>query len=451
MINEKSNSINKIVSEKIDIFQPKLLRIKHKNILDESPVDKQYILEKQKLAEKLELLKESKKQIESKEYKTELQERVTSFYKNPFQFMDYIIEKYCNINLIVVENQFAQFKKEDLYQKILSDFSNYCEETRENNMIYIQNEMQKLKEYRSRILSSRDIEHHEMASEPVEQKEIFSVMSNDKFEKFKSVVSSRTDVKQSLLNNKYSNLGKHNIVRKTLDCLKGDRVIPPTQKFLEVRDIEIEDVDLEEYEYAKNIYDINKAFESFKNENEGMIFKHVEKTIKQEEKIFDDLLNKANKKLNKMEKDAKISEEILKYVKDKLDEDFNKEALKMGIKRLNLYDDNLAIINQQLKQEDIVLTRDRLNLLNENNKKALETADKYFKEDKKESLDNLVKLFESNELTDSKLEDMYKKYKPNNTKKNNKFTFSSAPVSMSYVQKKIIRTTTNMKPKAKKI
>ena len=96
MKNEKSELVNKIVSENIKIYQPQFLRIKDKYILDESPIDKQYFVEKQKLAHKLENLKEAKRQTEQKEYKSELQEKVKSFYKNPFQFMDYIIEKYCN-------------------------------------------------------------------------------------------------------------------------------------------------------------------------------------------------------------------------------------------------------------------------------------------------------------------------------------------------------------------
>ncbi len=95
MINEKSELANKIVSEKLNIFQPKLLRLKDKHSIDISPIDKQYIIEKEKLSQKFENLKESKKQASMREYKTELQEKITSFYKNPFKFMDYIIEKYC--------------------------------------------------------------------------------------------------------------------------------------------------------------------------------------------------------------------------------------------------------------------------------------------------------------------------------------------------------------------
>jgi hypothetical protein len=122
MINEKSESINKIVSENINIFQHKLIRMKDKYILKESPVDKQYKIEKDKLAQKIENLKVAKKQTESKEYKTELEEKVTSFYKNPFQFMDYIIEKYCKNNFIQFNHNSTNSKRKTFIKKSFLTF-----------------------------------------------------------------------------------------------------------------------------------------------------------------------------------------------------------------------------------------------------------------------------------------------------------------------------------------
>ena len=102
-----SNHIN--FTETMQIFQPRLLKLKKSTnkIRKQPDMDDEYLLRKTEIKNKMKQMAKVEKQMKKDEhinYNTgifyiinmlELKEKVTSFYKNPFEYMDYLIEKYC--------------------------------------------------------------------------------------------------------------------------------------------------------------------------------------------------------------------------------------------------------------------------------------------------------------------------------------------------------------------
>jgi hypothetical protein len=352
------------------------------------------------------------------------------------------------ITLTQVHTQLEEFKKEDVYKRIVHDFVTFCEDVKNTNKQFVENEMKKLKRFRDYMFDERDIQMDDINSEPVNQEELMKAMTG-RYEKFKAIVNSKTDVKHSLMNNKYSNLGKENLVKRALDCLKGDQIVPPKQQFLSVHDLNIKDIKLDELDYAKRVYELNNAFDMYKREADEKIVNQVEKTLKQEQRIYEDLLEKANSGLRRMEDNNKISEELIVYMKNKLNEEFNKDAIKLGIDKLSFYEQNLEQIKAELKEEDIAHVKDRLNVLESDNRKVFRHVETVLGEDKKEKEKDLNDLIEElnmdkDGLNDYEINQLYSKF-TGKEKSKKQLTFSAQPNSMNFRPKKVVRPTTQMK------
>lgn len=95
-----SSVYNPQLDTKIQIFQPKLLKMKNpvqinahnemvKTFKEENKRIKDRIRKIQKLDRQMKLDEDGKND-------TIVKGKIVSFYKNPFVYMDYLIEKYCN-------------------------------------------------------------------------------------------------------------------------------------------------------------------------------------------------------------------------------------------------------------------------------------------------------------------------------------------------------------------
>lgn len=102
-----------VPSGPVNIFQPKLLRLgkfTHTQLNLDEMHKKQSKAIKKKIKEIIKIEKKMQ-QEERNNYNSSkafdinfllgMKEALISFYKNPFKYMDYLIEKYCNILMII--------------------------------------------------------------------------------------------------------------------------------------------------------------------------------------------------------------------------------------------------------------------------------------------------------------------------------------------------------------
>jgi hypothetical protein len=99
--------------ETVNIFQPKLLRLKNSSLLGTGTKQEREIqmleYEKERIMKQAQVLNNYKKEISKRKNSSseifennqddniKLRENIKSFYKNPFSYMDYLIETYCKI------------------------------------------------------------------------------------------------------------------------------------------------------------------------------------------------------------------------------------------------------------------------------------------------------------------------------------------------------------------
>lgn len=186
--------------------------------------------------------------------------------------------KKSNVNFVQYGTQISNFLKKS--QSLQMDQSNKAFQEESVHSVHSIHES-----VHSEIISHKnkinEKEAQEIFSEPVDHNEVFNALTNDTFSnKFKTIINTKTNLKNSILNDPFSSLNKVNVLKKTLDCIKGERVSIPTQQFLKVTDLNINDVNTKEMDHAKNIYDIQTAFDYFKNDADRIIQGAVGSSLK---------------------------------------------------------------------------------------------------------------------------------------------------------------------------
>jgi len=422
-----------------------------------------------------------------------IKDKLLSFYKNPFAYLDNLIEKYFkqklneaeylkikqnilkDMNLFndqskdeiknVLESKIEKMQKEfrnDLHKflekekKTVEEKSNKgVDKSNEKKLIKILQRIEEKLSNFEKIENSKkenemipplkktleEISAQEIHSEPIDQQEIsnkiFYINSNlIASPKFLSVVNSKQDIKNHILNNNFSSLSQDNIVKKTIECLKGDKIEIPKKNFLEVKNLTLNDIDTDKIILTKNIIHRMRDLDSFKKKNEDEIISHIHKTSVCEKKIFNELMTKANDSIEKIQKNNKITEKIISKVKENLEYEFNETLIKTSLNKLTFHEKNLDSIKDDLEyQQNILCMQERIKLIEENNKKVDEEIEKILaKERNCES--NYNKQYKENSfLSDKKIDGLYKKFSKSKKNKN---------LSKRYGDKKLIRPVTNM-------
>lgn len=145
--------------------------------------------------------------------------------------------------------------------------------------------------------------------------------------------------------------------------------------------------------------------------------------------MYDNLLHKTNNSLDKMQEHIKMSDQLLEFIKNKVNSEFNKEVIRLGCDNLKIYEKNLnelkiEISNIKTKDEEIAVSNDRIHLLEENNKKIFDEVDNLLKKENllKEKIvtDNEANDSIKNILSDKDIANLYDKYKKNKKNKTSK-------------------------------
>ncbi len=251
-----------------------------------------------------------------------------------------------------------------------------------------------------------------------------------KINKFNLVINTRNEIKNALLNDPSSLLNHNSILKKTLDCLKGDKIEIPQDKFLKVKDLAFSDINTQEMQKAKNIINLQRQFDLIKNDHDDIIMKNVIKSSQKQQEVFNELLAKSKESMINIEKANKISEDVISQLKIKMEEEFTKDLIKEGIERLNIRVSNFDSIQTQLnnisEEQNIVNANERIKIIEENNRRAeIEVRDFLRSQGIESSNESIIK--QSNEpeeltnvLSDEMIEKLYKKFKPNKKKSKTK-------------------------------
>lgn len=475
----------------IRVFQPKLLKLKNRNYTNEDKNStKDYLLQQSKFNKTNDFYKSQKQKITNKispphkeqenSRKLLRDKKLEKFYENPLLYIDYLIKK---------QSSSINNKESDMIQLLLNEFNRFSTKTKEDIVKTIEREMKKIEEDKfplrdkknntsmrvsnrslkskrniheneiSSTNSQKEPQAQEIVSEPVDQSELiskFNLFPNDII-RFESIINTRPDIKNYLLKDRYSSLGHNSLMKKTLDCLKGENIEIPTENFLQVNDLNLNDINATEMEYTKNLLCIQRQFDYIKENSENTMIDHMNKTAIKEKEIFNNLIEKSHLSLEKMQKATEISEEMLENLKNKLNEDFNKDLVNLAVTQLNLQSTNLDKIKQDLnsnflntEQQNIAMNLERLKIIEENNRRADEDIKKILRkegieiEEEKVEDSRLERI--DTELSDKALDQLYDKFKKYEELKKKKNKYNSVQtLNNRSKSKKIIRPTTSMK------
>ena len=184
---ENNNNQN---NNSVKLRTPHLLKIRRNEIEKKmiSPgIEYNYQKENAILQNKINQLKEMDAQLKQEEYNYDLERLLTSFYKNPFCYMDYLVKKYFKEKVNTLEN--LKIKEE-----MVNKFASLCQQIEEKIGNFTKSEFARIKNLERKIdnkLKNNDINiindnksninnYNNFQSEPISNEELKEYFFNYK-------------------------------------------------------------------------------------------------------------------------------------------------------------------------------------------------------------------------------------------------------------------------------
>ena len=434
-------------SNYIRLKKPRLLRIKHNEIekrMIGPNLEYEYEKENAKLKKKINELNEMDKQLKEEEYNYEMNRLLTCFYKNPFCYMDYLVKKYFREKGNALEN--LRIKEE-----MVNKFTSLCQQIEEKIGNFTKSEFARIKNLERKIdnkLKNGDINiikddksnlnnFNNFQSEPISNEELREYFFNykpnnendiedEKLRELNNLLNSRPDAENLIINDKNSSLHQEQIFNQVLACVKGNEIVPPKQSFLTTNDIDLNYMKDNPTLDSKRLYEIKQKmkFEG-ENKNENPIDQNEDRNIfrkklnnqqKKEKEKFEKMINDFEKGLNNIQNLQNENEKIMGKVKENLDREFEKNAIKLALTKLKVSEINLDTYQDEInkaKQYPLVDYKERKELMDQN----------YYKTQRR--INNFLKgnNYKNNNIpiSDKEIDKLYEKYKKKkNVKKKSK-------------------------------
>jgi hypothetical protein len=407
------------------------------------------IEERQKIQNRIKKLDdEEKNDSPQNNSNLELRQAQLSYCKDPFKYMDYLLEQHFKNNIIKDDDKIKKKIKEDYakFEKgLIEDFTIF----KNRQKVFLERIQDKYyvinrKKNNLNILE----ENAELVSEPLYQGEdirnIFNQMPQDRFN---LVINSAGDAKNELINDINSKLYKNKLCQGVIQCMSGGgchaNFVSPKHNFLEINNVKM---GRDEYIEGKRDFNTKRYKEKLEKNCEEKICENEEKTVNLENKIFDMKYNNYINKINEYENKKEDNFKILNDIKDQMTKDklFNI----LTHKQLNIFKKSKDEIKNILTQKNGGSEFLGFNLDNDNNDnekenelkeeyfKQLKEADLKFNNDVKKINDEIDKLnskygfkpkmernnSNNNSISDSK--NRNKNYVKNNNKKRNKSSYN---------------------------
>ena len=311
----------------------------------------------QKLQKRINNYKILHKQKKEEQENYELNRNIANFYKNPFQYMEYLAKNYFIQNANTLENM--QIKKE-----MTDNFRRLCYQIEDHIQKFTENEEIKLKKLQkdlddklkgnilplsndsknSNINSSnnRNIDpKNKIISSPAnlnDEELMRRILGNNSYQQSPlDGIITTGNANNFVVNNKISNLNEDNLYLNALSCLKGDKMVAPKNKFIAVKELNLNDINQRKIVDTQNLKDLKNK----------MNIEHKLPLNKNEKKNLDELISYSNNYIKNMEQYQKEKEILLDELKKKLNKNFTENATKLALQKLSINEKNLNEIKNQ--------------------------------------------------------------------------------------------------------
>ena len=336
------------------------IHFQHSNYFNYSPPENEDIdFEEryQKLQKRINNYKILHKQKKEEQENYELNRNIANFYKNPFQYMEYLAKNYFIQNANTLENM--QIKKEmtDNFRRLCYQIEDHIQKFTENEEIKLKKLQKDLDDkLKGNILPlSNDSKNNNINSSNnrnIDPKnKIISSPANISDEELMRRILGNNSYQQSpldgiittgnannfVVNNKISNLNEDNLYLNALSCLKGDKMVAPKNKFIAVKELNLNDINQRKIVDTQNLKDLKNK----------MNIEHKLPLNKNEKKNLDELISYSNNYIKNMEQYQKEKEILLDELKKKLNKNFTENATKLALQKLSINEKNLNEIKNQ--------------------------------------------------------------------------------------------------------
>jgi len=337
------------------------IHFQHSNYFNYSPPENEDIdFEEryQKLQKRINNYKILHKQKKEEQENYELNRNIINFYKNPFQYMEYLAKNYFIQNANTLENM--QIKKEmtDNFRRLCYQIEDHIQKFTENEEIKLKKLQKDLDDkLKGNILplsnDSKNSNINSSNNRNIDPKnKIISSPANMNDEELMRRILGNNSYQQSpldgiittgnannfVVNNKISNLNEDNLYLNALSCLKGDKMVAPKNKFIAVKELNLNDINQKKIVDTQNINDLKVKMKVEQKMNQ---IKKEENKSKNKNKNIDELISYSNNHIKKMEQYQKEKEILLEALKNKLNKDFEEIAIKSAMNKLTICEKNL--------------------------------------------------------------------------------------------------------------
>ena len=336
------------------------IHFQHSNYFNYSPPENEDIdFEEryQKLQKRINNYKILHKQKKEEQENYELNRNIANFYKNPFQYMEYLAKNYFIQNANTLENM--QIKKEmtDNFRRLCYQIEDHIQKFTENEEIKLKKLQKDLDDkLKGNILplsnDSKNSNINSSNNRNIDPKnKIISSPANISDEELMRRILGNNSYQQSpldgiittgnannfVVNNKISNLNEDNLYLNALSCLKGDKMVAPKNKFIAVKELNLNDINQRKIVDTQNLKDLKNK----------MNIEHKLPLNKNEKKNLDELISYSNNYIKNMEQYQKEKEILLDELKKKLNKNFTENATKLALQKLSINEKNLNEIKNQ--------------------------------------------------------------------------------------------------------
>ena len=362
--------------------QPRLLRVTRP---PETSAYEQanYDFEKKniELKKRIHELNKYHRQNKEEQDKFELNRMLTCFYKNPFNYMEYLAKRYFIENANTLENL-------KIKQEMTSNFQKLCYQIEDQIRNYTTNEERKLHELHKMVenkLKSDSLPFNQDIPNDYQGKDDSqNIVNNNNQEANRNIgdnlqsspmtvddrefinrvlgnfgsygtsmdgITTTGNAANYVINNKISHLNEDNIYKNALSCLKGDKLVVPKNKFIAVKDLTLDDINEKKIKDTQNISDLknqmkieqynNKIMGKNNDGNDKKIKNKINNMKKNEKKNLEELISYSNNHINNMKQYQKEKKDLINYVKKKLNQNFEENAIKLAMNKLSLCEQNL--------------------------------------------------------------------------------------------------------------
>ena len=349
----------------IHFKHPKLLKIKAPPSILPSQIPNNDLDQRNNiLNHRIKNFKKIHKQNKEEQENYELNRNIANFYKNPFFYMEYLAKNYFIQNAKSLEN--LEIKKE-----MTDNFKRLCYQIEDHIQKFTANEEMKLKKLQKDVESklkggilplNNDSKIDYVNNKKIEEKKIDNMinsspanMNNEElmrriFGNFSypqspfDGITTTGNAANFVINKNITNLKEDNLYLNALSCLKGDKIVAPKNKFISVKELNLKDINQKKIVDTQNILDLKHKMniEQKMNKNKEIKIKNKMDNIKQnDKKNLEELISYSNNYIKNMEQYQKEKEMLLNELKQKLNKDFEENAIKLAMTKLSVCEKNL--------------------------------------------------------------------------------------------------------------